>query len=142
MKVHNGKPGRPRDARTDPRFAALFAEVDAADAEVLAAIREHAAEPTQRRTLVMLEAQLRVAGLRAALARACGDATAAVKETELVIKLAGARDDAAKLLWADELAELHARVTRTGGIASLIAAELAAEAAEDPAAQPAEEVAP
>lgn len=131
MKVRDGKPGRPRDARTDPRFAPLFAEVDAADAEVLAAIREHAAEPTQRRTLALLEAQLRVASLRAHLARQVGDAAAAHKETDAVVRLAKSRDDAAKLLWSDELADLHALVTRTGGVATAIAAELAAELGEE-----------
>lgn len=127
MKVHDGKPGRPRDARTDPRFAPLFAEVDAADAEVLAAVRVQATAPTQAAMVKLLEAQLRVASLRAHLARQVGDDDAARKETELTIKLAGARDDAVGKLWGDELAGLHSLVAKTGGVMSLIAEELAAE---------------
>jgi len=127
VKVRDGKPGRPRDARTDPRFAALFEEVDAADAAVLEAVRAHATTPTQAATVRLLEAQLRVASLRAHLARQCGDNAAAIKETELSIKLAGARDDAVGKLWGDELAGLHSLVAKTGGVMSLIAEELAAE---------------
>lgn len=131
MKTRNGKAGRPRDVRTDPDFAPLVAEIDAADAVVLAAIRDHAVAPSQAATVRLLEAQLRVASLRAHLARRCGDDGAALKETDAVVRLAKSRDDAAKLMWGDELRELHERVTRTGGVASAIAAELAEELAEE-----------
>lgn len=131
MKSRNGKAGRPRDVRSDPDFAPLVAEIDAADAVVLAAIRDHAVAPSQAATVRLLEAQLRVASMRAHLARQCGDDAAAHKETDAVVRLAKSRDDAAKLMWGDELRELHERVTRTGGVASAIAAELAEELATD-----------
>lgn len=136
MKARNGKGGRPPDVRLVPEFAALVAEVDAADAVVLDAIREHAASPTQAATVRLLEAQMRVASLRAHLARRCGDDAAALKETDSVVRLAKSRDDAAKLLWGDELRDLHERVARTGGVASAIAAELAEELAVDEEARP------
>lgn len=133
MRTRNGKSGRPRDVRTDPDFAPLVAEIDQADAVVLTAIRDHAIAPSQAATVRLLEAQMRVASLRAHLARRCGDDAVAHKETDAVVRLAKSRDDAAKLLWGDELRELHERISRTGGVASAIAAELAEELeAEDP----------
>lgn len=132
MKVRTGKSGRPRNVRDDPRFAALVAEVDALDAEVLAAVRAHATAPTQAATVRLLEAQLRVAAMRAHLARSCGDEDAARRETELAVKLSKSRDDACKLLWGDELQALHEAVVRTGGVASEIAAELDGELDEAP----------
>lgn len=131
MNVRTGKRGRPADVRNDPRLAPLVAELEAADAVVLDAIRRHAAEPTQAATVALLEAQLRVAALRAHLGRTCGDDDAARKETDAVVRLAKARDDAVGKLWGDELATLHAQIVRTGGVASAIAAELADELADD-----------
>lgn len=131
MKVRSGGSGRPKDPRDDPRFASIVAEIDALEAEVLAAVRAHAEAPTQGATVRLLGAQLRVASMRAHLARACGDDDVARRESELVIKLAGARDDAVGRMWGDELDRLHEQVMRAGAVQVEISAELAAELEEE-----------
>jgi hypothetical protein len=129
--LHTGKPGRPRKIDSSITHAPLHAEITAADAVVLDCVRAHAAEPSQLHTVELLAAQMRVAALRAHLARAIGNEGAHKTETDLVVKLAGARDDAAKSLWVDELKGLHTLVTARRGVHEAIARELAAEVEGD-----------
>jgi hypothetical protein len=131
LTIRTGKPGRPRKVEFSEAHAPLLAEITAADAVVLDCVRAHAAEPTQAHVVEMLAAQMRVAALRAHLARSIGADAAHKSETELVVKLSGARDDAAKSLWVDELKGLHLLVTARRGVHEAIARELAAEAEGD-----------
>lgn len=127
MKIRSGQRGRPKDPRDDARFAPLVAEIDGLEAEVLAAVRAHAEAPTQAATVRLLGAQLRVASMRAHLARTIGDDDVARRESELVIKLAGARDDAVGRMWGDQLDQIHDLVMKTSAVQAEISAELAAE---------------
>lgn len=132
MNIRTGKRGRPRKVETSEAHAPLLAEIHAADEVVLECVRAHGDAPTQGATVALLAAQMRVAALRAHLARAIGNDQAHKHETELVVKLAGARDDAAKHIWADELRALHSLVTERRGVHEAIARELAAEADAEP----------
>ncbi|MCY0985985.1 hypothetical protein OV203_02515 [Nannocystis sp. ILAH1] len=135
--VDTGRRGRPKKSKqeqleeADPALAALAAEVRAADAVVLECVRAHQREPTQGKTIDLLNAQFRVASLRAHLARTVGDGNAAKHETDLAIRLAKARDDAVGRLWGDELDRLHEMVTRAGHVQMAINAELEAELGEE-----------
>lgn len=131
MNIRTGKRGRPPRVETSAKHAPLLEEIRAADEVVLECVRAHAERPTQAATVLLLAAQMRVAALRAHLARSIGNDQAHKHETELVVKLAGARDDAAKSLWVDELRGLHALVTERRGVHEAIARELAAETEAD-----------
>ena len=133
MKIRNGERGRPKDPRKDPKYKPLMDEIDALELEVLQAVRAHGQGSTQAAAVRLIDAQLRVATMRAHLARSIGDDDAARRESELVIKMAGARDDAVGRMWGDELEALHALVIRSGQVQAEISADLAAELEEDPA---------
>lgn len=111
-KNKGGRPKLPQHSRSAGKQAALIAALELAESELAAAQATCKTDRSVRAALLQTQAEMAVASAWAALCRAQGNLTHAIKMQELVVKLG--RIDAAQreLLATDDLAELKARARK------------------------------
>lgn len=111
-KNKGGRPKLPQHSRSAGKQTALIAALELAESELAAAQATCKTDRSVRAALLQTQAEMAVASAWAALCRAQGNLTHAIKMQELVVKLG--RIDAAQreLLATDDLAELKARARK------------------------------